>query len=558
LLVILASAAIAALIMQRMRFALIPMYLITGVIIGPNSLGLVREPDSLEGIQHLAIILLLFGIGLDLHLSALRHGLVRILATGILSCLLTVALGYPAARAFGMPGPAALVVAMALSLSSTAMVLRLLASRRELRRVQGRLSLGILVVQDLMVLGMLGVLPLVAAVHQDQSSIVEGSHQPWWVTAMRIAGVLLLTILGRVALPRLMRESLHGRSLEIMMIVGVAAALASAQIAHSLGFSLEMGAFLAGFALSGTRFRHQLSAQIGPLRDLFIAVFFTSLGMKLDPMIAMQNWWLVIIGTVALILLKAVTIGATCWLFGATLAAAAAVGLSLAQAGEFSLVLLNSADDLNILSSDTSAITISVVVISLIMTPLLVQLAGRLGESLKPVTAPWWPRSLLQPKTVARPRAETRRYVILAGYGPVARHVGERLDELKIDYTIIELNPQTVRDQARLGRNIVFGDVSNPEVWESAEVDRADAVVLTVPDEDAVLKACATIRNRKSEVYIAARTATASRQDAVTRSGANEVIADELASAEAMLRSLTTRLQDAAGPPAELPREPSP
>ncbi len=304
LVVILVSAAVVAVVMQPMRMAAIPAYLIAGAVVGPRSLGLVPSPEGLGAISHLEIILLLFGIGLELHLSVLRHRLARMILAGFGSCLLSVAIGWPIAIWFGLAPPAALAVAMALALSSTALVMRIITERRELRRMRGRLALSILVIQDMIVLGMLAAIPALAAWAGSDMKLVadtndrlaaDGGALKFVVAAiLRVGGAAVLIVLGRAILPRVLRESSKGRSLEVMTLVGVAAALLAAVIAQSIGFSLEMGAFLAGFMLAGTPFRHQLSGQIGPLRDIFIAVFFTTLGMKLDPSILAELWWVVL------------------------------------------------------------------------------------------------------------------------------------------------------------------------------------------------------------------------------------------------------------------------
>ncbi|MCH9002451.1 MAG: cation:proton antiporter, partial [Planctomycetes bacterium] len=294
LVVILVSAALVAVVMQPMRLAAIPAYLIAGAFIGPRALGLVPSPEGLGAISHLAIILLLFGIGLELHLSVLKHRLARMIVAGFGSCLLSILVGWPIAIWFGLAPPAALAVSMALALSSTALVMRIIADRRELRRMRGRLALSILVIQDMIVLGMLAAIPALAAwagssdvklaADPDVRSAADGGTLQFVIEAiLRVGGVVVLIVLGRVILPRVLRESFKGRSLEVMTLAGVAAALLAAVVAQGIGFSLEMGAFLAGFMLAGTPFRHQLSGQIGPLRDIFIAVFFTTLGMKLDP-----------------------------------------------------------------------------------------------------------------------------------------------------------------------------------------------------------------------------------------------------------------------------------
>ncbi|MHC4164174.1 MAG: cation:proton antiporter domain-containing protein, partial [Planctomycetota bacterium] len=268
LLVILAVTGFTALVMQRMRLALVPAYLVAGALIGPHALGFVASQESLADVSQFAIILLLFGIGLELDVSVLRQGVVRMLVAGLASCVACVAVGWPAAMALGLAPPAALAVSMAFSLSSTAVVLRIIADRRELRRRSGRLAFAVLVMQDITVLAMFACLPLIAQWAGTGGPALLEAHQErgFVITAItRLCGVTLLVFAAKVLLPGVLRESLKARRLEVMLLVGIAAALGAAVAAQAIGFSLEMGAFLAGFVLAGTPFRHQLSGQIGPL-----------------------------------------------------------------------------------------------------------------------------------------------------------------------------------------------------------------------------------------------------------------------------------------------------
>ncbi|UCG17080.1 MAG: cation:proton antiporter [Phycisphaerales bacterium] len=553
LLVILASAAIIAIVMQRMRLAVIPAYLITGAVIGPDALGLVPTREELRVILHLAIILLLFGVGLELHVAMLKPGLSRMVAAGLGSCGVSVLVGWPVAMRFGLSAPAALAISMGLSLSSTAVVLRILTDRRELQQANGRLALSILVIQDLIVLGMLASLPALATwsgVTGDAPSVETrgpAAHGWLWflaVAAARVGGVAMLLILGRLVLPRLLRESLRGRSLEVLMTVGVAAALAAAVVTQAIGFSLEMGAFLAGFVLAGTPFRHQLSGQIGPLRDLFIAVFFATLGMELNLGTVMEWWLVVIAGVAVLAVLKGVLISATCWASGAAPAIAVAVGLSLAQAGEFSLILLGAAHERRIITDEILAVGIAIVVISLILTPGMVNLGSRLGQAVSGIgLAPWIASSLaLGGRRESETAPKHSNHVVVAGYGPIGRRIAEKLDEAGIPFTIVELNPATVREQTHHGRPIIFGDIGNIQVLESAGIGHADALILTIPDEEAALRACAAARRRVPGLFIATRTRVVSKQAGLMETGADHVTVDEMAAAEAMLHAVVARI----------------
>ncbi|MFQ5494671.1 MAG: cation:proton antiporter [Phycisphaerae bacterium] len=555
LVVILVSAAVVAVVMQPMRLAAIPAYLIAGAVVGPRALGWVPSPEGLGAISHLAIVLLLFGIGLELHLSILRHRLARMVLAGVGSCLLSIAVGWPIAVWFGLAPPVALAVSMAMALSSTALVMRIIAERRELHRMRGRLALSILVIQDMIVLGMLAAIPALAAwagsdvgpaADPDAGSAGDAGGLQFLGEALwRVGGVAVLIVLGRVLLPRVLRASFKGRSLEVMTLSGVAAALLAAVVAQRIGFSLEMGAFLAGFMLAGTPFRHQLSGQIGPLRDIFIAVFFTTLGMKLDPTILAEWWWVILAGGALMMVLKATLISGVCWALGTTASIAIAVGFSLAQAGEFSLIVLDTAHGRGILDEATTATAIAIVVMSLILTPALVELGGRIARVASRIgPAPWIKSSPLRDPSQTRPQpASDSKHVILAGYGPIGCLIAEQLRRAGIRHTIVELNASTVQEQSRRGTPVIFGDVGNLEVLESAGIGNALALVLTIPDEEAVLRACAVARRRAPDVFIAARTRVVSKREGLIEVGADSVTVDETSAAAEMLRAVMARIR---------------
>jgi CPA2 family monovalent cation:H+ antiporter-2 len=568
LLIILVSAAVISILVRRLRLVGIPVYLITGAMIGPHAARLVRSPENLAEISHFAIILLLFGIGLDVHLSALRQGAVRLIGAGLSSCAITVFVAWPVVELWGLPGPAALAVAMALSLSSTAVVMRIFAEQRRLRSAGGRLALAILVIQDLVVLLMLATLPAIAAWAAARGELSPGALLPWsggggiWLAlaqaGLRLAGIAALVILARIVLPRLLREAARGHAVDALLIVGIACALGTAYATQALGFSLEMGAFLAGFILSTTPFKHQLTGQIGPLRDLFMAVFFTSIGMQLNAGVIVDWWWVVILGGGALMMVKWAIIGSTCWAMGATAGVAVSVGLCLAQAGEFSLVLLESARVEGILGAETASVVIAIIVISIMVTPLLSRTAFVLERRLVRFGgAPWVKSHSLQdapgslaaeelPIGEAAPDSTgTRvRYAIIGGFGPVGQRISKTLESNGVSYTVVELNASTVRRIVKDGGKAVYGDVGNAAVLESARIARADALLLTVPDDNAVLRACTVARKMAPDIFISARVSMVFNKSAAESAGANLVVVDELTAAEAMTHACALKLED--------------
>ncbi|TVQ60013.1 MAG: hypothetical protein EA379_09130 [Phycisphaerales bacterium] len=583
LLIILAAASIVAIAMQRVRLAVIPAYLLAGALIGPNAFGAVTSPESLEAISRLAIILLMFGIGLELDLSAYKGRLLSLVLIGVASCVVSVAVAWPVVMLMGVSAPVSLTICLALSTSSTAVVLRVLAERRELRTPHGRMCFAISAVQDFMVLAMLASLPMIARWATGDPNDT-GTSVDWLAIlgsiGLSVGGLMLLTVAGHVLLPRIMQEAARGRNSEVMLVLSTAVAIGAAAATQALGFSAELGAFVAGYMLSRTPFRHQLSGQIGPLRDLFLAVFFTTIGMYLSPATLAQWWWLVLVGVALLVTIKTLATGFIAWAFGTPAAVAAVVALSLSAGSEISLVLLGAARGMGIVSEVVMANTIAVVVLSLILTPSIITLATRFAPRLRTVPLAPWMRSyaakgaapakevLVDAESVAESENARRRAasrVVLAGYGVVGRAIAERLDQMNVPYTIIELNSSTVRRQTELGRSIVYGDISRRDVLEAAGVRNADAVILTVPDDEAALRACESVRALAPGAFIAMRSSYLSKGMVATRMGADHVTVEEMATAESMAREVVKHLSaraekrreaDAASKPAD-PVDPS-
>lgn len=577
LLLILAAAATVSLICRRLKIATIAGYLIAGAIFGPNAFGLIGDSASVASISQIAIVLLMFGIGLHLDRTDLKAGLAPILAIGALSTILTTALGTPIAKLFGMHWPAALTVATAVAMSSTAVVLRMLQQRRELRHAHGRISFGTLIVQDMGVVIILAGMPVVAGWAQVAQGVEVADGQeamdlPALMTKAAITiGVMALMIVGGVKLlPKLLAEAARDSTNELLLVLSAAFGLGAAVLTAYLDLSPELGAFLAGFLLAGTPFRFQLSGMIGPMRDLFMAVFFTAVGLQLDMGAVGGIWWVVLLAFVLVTVLKAFTIAGSAWLLGAPPAVAVTTGITLAQAGEFTLVVLGFATAAGIFGGELAVVPsamIAVVFLSLLTTPPMMSFSRTLGAAAVGwPQAPWFKRATFAGTSLDASGDEHYR-VVIAGFGPVGRALAERFLARGVKVSVIELNRKTVEKQVGLGRRIVYGDATNTEVLESAGVSTADAVVLTIPDDDAMLRACKVIRGMNKTAFIAARTNYLSKAFLARELGANHVTVEELATAEAMAEQVlncfdTTQRPTKAKPPepevaAEGPRDES-
>ncbi|HEX2838257.1 MAG TPA: cation:proton antiporter [Phycisphaerales bacterium] len=571
MLIVLVTAAAVAVIFRKLRLESIPGYLVAGAIVAPASLGLVKNAEAAEQISELATILLMFTIGLHLDLATMQRGMVHIVAAGVISTLAVVGVLWSVFLLLGVPRPAALLLAMAASISSTAVLVRILMNRRELQSQHGRVSLGVSIVQDLLSVVFLAAIPLITTWSTGLRADHETSDLPPWSTsvlkaALAASGVFLMLWLGRLLLPRLLAGVARLANAELILIVSAALALLSAAWTSFIGFSPEMGAFLAGFLLAGTPFRYQLAGQFAPLRDLLLAIFFTGVGLRVVPGELLQNLPAVLIATVAVIVLKTAIIALTGYVLGMTAPSATVTGVYMGNSGEFSLILIAAGSAA--LTSAHNGSAVAVVILTLIATPLLAGPIHAVADRLRGVPLSRWVRSGVlrdaaaqaaapaveeatgvdggaasdgssAPDAEGEPHAAPQRQphsVIIAGFGPVGRALADRLDVSGTRYVVVELNAKTVSRQASLGRTIVFGDISNHEVLEKAGVHHADAIFITVPDDEAVLHAVQAIRDANPRIFIAARTKFLSGKVAALTLGANSVTVEEVATAVAMER----------------------
>lgn len=569
LLVILALATIVATVFKRFKFDSIPGFLIAGAIAGPKALGLVQSVDSVTQISGLATILLMFTIGLHLDVSMVRRGMVHILAIGTISTLAVILVFWPIATMLGLSAPAALVVAMGISMSSTAIFVRVVGARRETASSHGRVGLGIAIVQDIAAVIALAMIPPIAKWAGAPSLGIipdaeapDGSLPSWVEFVARgflgLGGVGAMILLGKYLLPRVIREVTKVGSAELLLVMAGAIALGAAIGTAALGFSPEMGAFLAGLLLAATPYRYQLSGQLNPIRDLLMVVFFTTVGLSLDPNVLASHWLEIIVGLTLVLVLKTIVIAATSWLGGMSAPGGVLTGVYLGNAGEFTLVVLAAGTAAGVLNADQQGMIIAIVIACLIVSPSMMAPAHRWALAFKGWgTSPLVHTAELKDSSKHDEMGHThdadhgaesntkphKRHIILAGFGPVARALADRLDVRKINYTVIELNPTTVAKQTTIGRAVVFGDVTNREVLESAGIHHADGIILTVPDHETVLRACQTIREISPDIFIAARTSYLSQAFRASQLGADHVTVEEVATAVTMEREVMAKLE---------------
>lgn len=548
LLLVLATAGAVALLFGRLKLPSVPGYLIAGAIIGPYAVGLIRNPEAAASLGQLSTVMLMFLIGLHLDMSRVRTGLLSIVGVSITSTAAVALVAWPIAYAFTGNVTASLVIAMAMSIAATAVPLKTLEQRRELNSTHGRLAFGLTLFQDLLAVIMLACLPLIAL----WAGVGESAPDPGRIIrngALAVAGMIGLILVGRVLLPRLLSQA--GRvGGEVLIVVSAAVALGAAVFSAMLGFSPELGAFLAGFLLAGTPFRFQVAGQLVPMRDLFLAVLFTVVGMSVPILTVVEGWWVVLLALLALGVVKVLVVTVVSWSLGATPRVGLLAAVTLAPAGEFTLVMLAQGERAGVLNGTHVGYATAVVGLSLIAAPLILKAGHAVRFLDRAPPAPWIRSSVLRaqatvPELLAAAEEVQQRpfRAIIAGFGPVGRAVADLLARDGVNVTVIELNPKTVQKQAALGRRVVYGDASNPGVLESAGLEDADAVILTLPDDEVVLRACTTIRSLNPNVFIAVRTGALSLGLRAMQLGADHAVVEEMVTAEAMSRQVLDKVR---------------
>jgi len=546
-LLMIAAAGIVTLAFRRLKLSAIPAYLVAGVLLGPDVFGAVSDVERVNSISLLATTLLMFTIGLHLDISDMQGRIRAVFVIALGAAGIQTLLGAVGAGLMGFSPGTGAAIAIAISMSSTAAVLKLLQMRRELRQSHGRICLGVLLVQDLLVVVVLAVLP--AMTGDGTGAEGPGGLRVFLDLAGRaliaILALALVVLVGRIALPRLMSAAVRLGGQELLLLLATTAGLAAAALTAVLGLSTELGAFVAGFLLAGTPFRHELSGQLAPMRDLFMAVFFVAVGLSVSVGAAFDWWWVIGLGVVGVIVLKMVAIGGLAFLMGAPIPVAIVVGFTLAQAGEFTLIVLHAAGDVGLVNDTAEAVCVGIVAVTLILTPGLIEtgrdvarraahqrfLRAREGGSLQSEEG----------ESSALPGA---RHVVIGGFGPVGRAIAQRVEAQGVPVTIVDLNPATIERQSELGRRVVFGDVSNPSVLESAGVDDAVAVILTIPDDAAMLRAVRAVRLMAPHAFVAVRAGLVSRGMMAKELGADYAVAEELAAAEALSQQVAKCLSE--------------
>lgn len=516
---LLAAAVGVVLVSHRLRMPPVVGLLLAGVLIGPSGLGWIDSAEEVELFAEIGVALLLFAIGLELSFAQLRELRRPFLIGGSVQAGLTLVAAAAWSWSRGAALPEATFFGFVAILSSTAMVLKIYADRRETESPQGRLVLGILLFQDLLIVPLIVLTPLLGGA-------VEASPAALALRfGLALAGIGLVFVAARWVLPRVLHLLVGTRAREVLVLGSLAICLSMAWLTYELGFSLALGAFLAGLLVSESEYSHQIIADVGPFRDVLASVFFVSVGMLVD-LQAASEMLPAILGTAAvLVALKALAAGIAVKLLRYPARVATIVGLGLAQIGEFSFVLLEVGRNSGLLTDSQFQLLLAVAVSTLVVTPLFIRFApavGRLWSRL--------PRRRGSAEASGEDEAETplEDHVLVVGYGAAGRILSRILAETRIPYRILELNGDTVRRGRREGLPILYGDAARRDVLEAAGIEHAGIVVFVISDPWAQERSVRLCRRMNPGVEILVRTRRLEDIDRLRAAGADQVIAEEL------------------------------
>lgn len=523
LLIIMLVSVPVAFLCLRLKLPLLVGLMLTGIAIGPYGLGLIKNIEGVEILAEIGVMLLLFTIGLEFSLKRLREMKQLVLIGGGLQVGVTIAVTAGIAYFFGRSVGQSVFFGFLVALSSTAIVLKSYVDRNEVDAPHGRSGVGILLFQDISIVFMLLMIPVLGG----QGGESAGS------VLIDLGGSLLalvLIVLGAwFLLPKILGQMVRLRSPEVFLLTVVLLCLGMSWITSHFGMSLALGAFIAGMVLADSDYSHQVTAEVLPFRDVFNSVFFVSIGMLLSLGALFANIGYVLILVVILIAGKAFIIGGVARLLGAPQRVAVMVGLGLAQIGEFSFVLARAGQGVGLLPENDYQSFLAASIISMIATPFLIAWSPRIGFAIQRILSDGRVHDIenIEEDIHLTSSGGLEQHVVVVGYGLNGRNLARVLRTVGVPYTILEVDAEVVRRSKAKGEKINFGDATRREVLLHAGIEKAWVLVLAMSDPTAARRTVSLARSLNDKLHIIVRTRYTVEITELVSLGANEVIPEE-------------------------------
>ena len=501
---------------KRINISPILGYLAVGAIIGPHSLSIVSNVEDVSHVAELGIVFLLFSIGLELSFERLRSYRRLIFGLGAMQVIASTIVIGGVAYFWGNSPEASLIIGLCLALSSTAMVMQLLTERDEISTSHGRASFSVLLFQDLAVVPILILLPVLAAENNEAIWLDLGLSL---LKAAIAIGVILL--LGRLVFRRLFHIVAGTRNVDVFTAMILLSVLATSLLTAYAGLSLTLGAFLAGLLLAETEFRHQIESEVMPFKGLLLGLFFMSVGMMLDFSLVIDQAGLLILALIGLIALKSIIGIALARFFGFQMQDALRVGLYLSEAGEFAFVLIGQAMTVyNLIPVEVGQFMVILAGLSMVLTPFLVYLAGQLGKQLA-----------TQDQSLSAPESDDEgpnNHVIIAGYGRVGKTVASILKQQSVDYIALDLDADSVRHCQVSNEPVYYGDAARADVLKQVGADQAKVMLITLDEPLAALRIVQAVKELWPDLTILVRARDTEHSEELYTHGADSVMPETI------------------------------
>ncbi|MEX0747542.1 MAG: cation:proton antiporter [Rhodothermales bacterium] len=506
----------------RIRIVPIVGFLIAGALIGPYALGFVEDIELVNDLAEIGVILLLFTIGVEFSLQEMKGIGSFILTGGGLQVGLTIAVTIVLLGFFGVDWQTGFFTGCLVALSSTAVVLRLLSDRAETDTPAGRLSLGILIFQDLAIIAMVLLVPLLGDGGERGASIALALLQA-------VIVVILVVVAARIVVPRILEWMARTRRQELFILTVVAICFGTAWLISLAGISLALGAFLAGLVVSESRYREQALSEILPLRTIFNAVFFVSIGMLFNAKFLLLYPLLTITAVVAVLVFKFLVTTGTILALRFPVRIAVVAGVSLAQIGEFSFVLQRSGEIVGLTPAGLGAAGeqafIAVAFLLMLATPFLVQAGPKIGSLLSQLVPV---REREAPLEDHKHEVQLEDHVIVVGFGPAGQRLAQVLRNTGIPFVVIELNPATIEQGTASGLPIMYGDAARLPILEAAGAHTAKVLLVAINDPQATMRIVSLARYENPTLQIIARTRFIADMERLQGVGADIVVPEEM------------------------------
>ena len=517
-------------IAQKLHIPGILAFLLTGLLLGPHGFALISGLEQIEIMAEIGIVLLLFTIGMEFSIGSLKEIKKEVFIGGFLQVALTVGIT-ALLLSFNFNWGIAVFGGFFTSLSSTAIVLKTLLNKGDLSTKEGKASLSVLIFQDLAVVPMMLILPILGGDFGDLGKQVLFMI----LKAIGIVGFILF--LSRFVTNPILEFIAKTRNNEFFLVFVIAICSGIAMLSAELGLSLGLGAFLAGFTLAESPYVHQAASGVIPFRDLFTIFFFVSIGMLLDLKIVLQYPFLILAGTLAVIILKTSVLTLVLRLIKYRIGQSLAIALTLSQVGEFSIVLAKVAFGYQVIGSVEYQIVLAICLISMSITPglfLLADKAFNLDTKIK--------RQVSLDLVTKEETSVLNHHIVIVGFGVIGRSVAKAAKLMGIPYAVIEFNPDTVKIEKKEGTVIVYGDATQRLVLDHVNIAKADSIVVSIPDAQAVRHVVDTVSKNYPNVYIIARTRYVGETEHLLKLGADEVVPEEYETSISIFNNVLNRL----------------